>query len=138
MGSGRMTLITIYERIEYLASGLETKVVFLDHLSILLSGLDGDERQMIDRTMTRLRSLVERTGISLFLVCHTTSLGDGQSRRRRPRSTSTASEVAEVLDNCQMQLLHSKEISRANLNEMLRQCEFLKIAIQAKLVSHVG
>ena len=49
-----------------------------------------------------------------------------------------ASEVAEVLDSCQMQLLHSKEISRANLNEMLRQCEYLKIAIQAKLVSHVS
>ena len=45
-------------------------MVFLDHLSILLSGLDGDERRMIDTTMTRLRSLVERTGISLFLVSH--------------------------------------------------------------------
>jgi twinkle protein len=55
-----------------MASGLETKVVFLDHLSILLSGLDGnnDERKMIDQTMTRLRSLTERTGISLFLVSH--------------------------------------------------------------------
>ena len=60
----------IYERIEYMASGLETRVVFLDHLSILLSGLDGDERKMIDTTMTKLRSLVERTGISLFLVSH--------------------------------------------------------------------
>ncbi len=45
-----------------MASGLETRVVFLDHLSILLSGLDGDERRMLDITMTRLRSLVERTG----------------------------------------------------------------------------
>ena len=53
-----------------MASALETRVVFLDHLSILLSGLDGDERRMIDNTMTRLRSLVERTGISLFLVSH--------------------------------------------------------------------
>ena len=60
----------IYNRIEYLASGLETKVIFLDHLSILLSGLDGDERRMIDTTMTKLRSLVERTGIALFLVSH--------------------------------------------------------------------
>ena len=60
----------IYSRIEYLASGLETRVVFLDHLSILLSGLDGDERRTIDKTMTNLRSLVERTGIHLFLVSH--------------------------------------------------------------------
>ena len=60
----------IYNRCEYLAMGLDTKIIFLDHLSILLSGLQGDERKMIDQTMTRLRSLVERTGISLFLVSH--------------------------------------------------------------------
>ena len=60
----------IYNRIEYMATGLECRVIFLDHLSILLSGLDGDERRMIDATMTKLRSLVERTGIALFLVSH--------------------------------------------------------------------
>jgi len=60
----------IYNRIEYLATGLDTRIIFLDHLSILLSGLDGDERRMIDTTMTKLRSLVERTGIAMFLVSH--------------------------------------------------------------------
>jgi twinkle protein len=60
----------IYNRIEYLATGLDCKIIILDHLSILLSGLEGDERRMIDTTMTRLRSLVERTGIALFLVSH--------------------------------------------------------------------
>ena len=60
----------IYNRIEYLATGLDCKVIILDHLSILLSGLEGDERRMIDVTMTKLRSLVERTGIALFLVSH--------------------------------------------------------------------
>ena len=60
----------IYNRIEYMATGLDCKVIFLDHLSILLSGLEGDERRMLDQTMTRLRSLVERTGIALFLVSH--------------------------------------------------------------------
>jgi twinkle protein len=59
-----------YNRIEYLASGLDCRIVFLDHLSILLSGLEGEERRMIDQTMTKLRSLVERTGIALFLVSH--------------------------------------------------------------------
>jgi len=60
----------IYNRIEYLAAGLDARVIFLDHLSILLSGLDGDERRMIDTTMTKLRSLVERTGVAMFLVSH--------------------------------------------------------------------
>ena len=69
-GFGSYDPDTIYSRIEYLACGLECRIVFLDHLSILLSGLDGDERRMIDTTMTKLRSLVERTGITLFLVSH--------------------------------------------------------------------
>ena len=69
-GFGSYDPDVIYNRIEYLSQGLDCKVVFLDHLSILLSGLEGDERRMIDTTMTRLRSLVERTGISLFLVSH--------------------------------------------------------------------
>lgn len=69
-GFGSFDPDTIYQRIEYMASGLECRIIFLDHISILLSGLDGDERRMIDQTMTRLRSLVERTGITLFLVSH--------------------------------------------------------------------
>ena len=69
---GSLSSDTIYSRIEYMALGLDTKVVFLDHLSILLSGMDGsmDERRTIDKTMTDLRSLVERTKIKLFLVSH--------------------------------------------------------------------
>jgi len=69
-GFGSFDPDVIYNRIEYLAAGLDCRVIFLDHLSILLSGLDGDERKMIDTTMTRLRSLVERTGIAMFLVSH--------------------------------------------------------------------
>ena len=71
---------------EYLAQGLDVKIVFLDHLSILLSGLDGDERRVIDQTMTRLRSLVERTGITMFLVSHL----------RRPSGDQNHEEGARV------------------------------------------
>jgi len=69
-GFGSFDPDLIYNRIEYLAAGLDARIIFLDHLSILLSGLDGDERRMIDTTMTKLRSLVERTGVAMFLVSH--------------------------------------------------------------------
>ena len=69
-GFGSFDPDIIYNRLEYLATGLDVKVIFLDHISILMSGLEGDERRMIDQTMTKLRSLVERTGIALFLVSH--------------------------------------------------------------------
>ena len=78
-GFGSYEADIIYNRIEYLACGLECRIIFLDHLSILLSGLDGDERRTIDITMTRLRSLVERTGIALFLVSHLRRTGNDRT-----------------------------------------------------------
>jgi twinkle protein len=86
-GFGSFDPDLIYNRIEYLAAGLDTRVIFLDHLSILLSGLDGDERRMIDTTMTKLRSLVERTGIALFLVSHLRRTSSDQNHEEGARVT---------------------------------------------------
>jgi twinkle protein len=86
-GFGSFDPDLIYNRIEYLATGLDTKVIFLDHLSILLSGLDGDERRMIDTTMTRLRSLVERTGVAMFLVSHLRRTSSDQNHEEGARVT---------------------------------------------------
>ena len=86
-GFGSFDPDLIYNRIEYLATGLDTRVIFLDHLSILLSGLDGDERRMIDTTMTKLRSLVERTGIAMFLVSHLRRASGDQNHEEGARVT---------------------------------------------------
>jgi twinkle protein len=61
----------LLSKIRYLAKGLGVRWVILDHLSIVISGLESyDERKLIDVTMTKLRSLVEATGIGLILVSH--------------------------------------------------------------------
>ena len=62
----------ILDRVRYMAKALDCKWVFLDHLSNLVSGQEdnGDERKSIDILMTKLRSLVEETGIGLLLVSH--------------------------------------------------------------------
>mgnify|MGYP003115122801 FL=1 len=61
----------ILSRVRYMAQALECKWIFIDHLSILVSGQDeGDERKSIDVLMTKLRSLVEQTGIGMLLVSH--------------------------------------------------------------------
>ena len=86
-GFGSFDPDLIINRIEYLACGLDTRVIFVDHLSILLSGLDGDERKMIDQTMTRLRSLVERTGITMFLVSHLRRTNSDQNHEEGARVT---------------------------------------------------
>ena len=62
----------ILSKIRYMAKSLDCKWIFLDHLSILVSGQEdnGDERKSIDILMTKLRSLVEETGIGLLLISH--------------------------------------------------------------------
>ena len=102
-GFGSFEPDLIYNRIEYMATGLECRVIFLDHLSILLSGLDGDERKMIDKTMTRLRSLVERTGIALFLVSHLRRQGNDKHSHEEGGRVSLSSlrgshSIAQISD----------------------------------------
>ena len=80
LGTGRVYLYdhfgsteveNLLSRVRYLARALDCRWIILDHLSIVVSGLDGeDERKLIDRAMTLLRTLVEETGIGLILVSH--------------------------------------------------------------------
>jgi twinkle protein len=61
----------ILNRVRYMVKALDCKWIFLDHLSILVSGQEGtDERRSIDILMTKLRSIVEETNCSLMLVSH--------------------------------------------------------------------
>lgn len=61
----------LLSRVRYMAKGLDCKWIILDHLSIVVSDQsEGDERKAIDSIMTKLRSLVQETGVGLFLVSH--------------------------------------------------------------------
>lgn len=68
---GSTEIDNLLAKVRYMARGLGVRWVILDHLSIVVSGLEGDdERRLIDRAMTQLRTLVEDTGIGLHLVSH--------------------------------------------------------------------
>ena len=68
---GSSDIDNLVSRVRFMARGLGCNWVVLDHLSIVVSGMgDGDERRLIDNTMTMLRTLVEETGIGLILVSH--------------------------------------------------------------------
>ena len=70
---GSTAVDTIVNRIQYMVKGMGCKHIFLDHVSILVSGLTGqvtDERRLIDQIMTTLRKLVQELDICLFLVSH--------------------------------------------------------------------
>ena len=80
MGKGRMFMYdhfgstsedNLLSKVRYLAKGLDCKWIVLDHLSIVVSDQEvQDERKAIDSIMTKLRQLVQETGIGLFLVSH--------------------------------------------------------------------
>jgi len=60
-------------KIRYMAVGLGCRFIILDHISIVVSGLDEiaeSERKTIDKLMTRMRSLIEETNIGLLAVVH--------------------------------------------------------------------
>jgi twinkle protein len=68
---GSTSVDNIINRVRFMARGLACKYVFVDHVSIIVSAQEsGDERKAIDEIMTKLRMLVQETGISLFVVSH--------------------------------------------------------------------
>ena len=61
----------IVATVRYMAKALDCKYIMLDHISIIVSAQsNGDERKAIDEVMTKLRTMVESTGVSLILVSH--------------------------------------------------------------------
>lgn len=68
---GSTDIDNIVSRVRYMAKALDCKYVFLDHITIVVSSQQNpDERKALDEVMTKLRMLVQETGISLFVVSH--------------------------------------------------------------------
>lgn len=68
---GSTDVDTLLSKMRYMVRACECKWLFLDHLSIVVSGLtEGDERRLIDNIMTTLRKFVEETDVGLFVVSH--------------------------------------------------------------------
>jgi twinkle protein len=64
-------LDNIIKKVRQMSKVYGCKHVVLDHISIIVSGQDqGDERKALDAITTRLRHLVEETGINLHVVSH--------------------------------------------------------------------
>ena len=114
LGTGRLYLYdhfgslapdVLLNRIRYCITSLDCDYVVLDHLSILVSGMEQaqDERRAIDYTMTKLRSLVEETGCGMILVSHlrrpqgTKGYEDGQQTSLSGlRGSASISQLADI------------------------------------------
>lgn len=84
---GSVSEDNLLSKIRYLVTSVDCKIIFLDHISIVVSGMEGgDERRMIDNTMTKLRSLVEELKFSLVIVSHL-KRPDGRGHEEGARTT---------------------------------------------------
>ena len=95
---GSLDKDSLLSNMRYLAVSEGCDFIFLDHISIAVSGLDGgDERKLIDYLMTKLRSLVEETGVGMIVVSHL----------RRTDGTQTSHEEGGVTSLSQLRGSHA-------------------------------
>ena len=68
---GSIDVAVLSNRIRYLVRNCGVGWIVLDHISIMVSGIEGgDERRLIDNLMTQIRTLAEELNIGIFIVSH--------------------------------------------------------------------
>lgn len=84
---GSMDCKKLISKLEYLAVGKQVDFIILDHISMVVSGLESDnERKDIDMLMTSLRGFIERTGVGVIAIVHL----------KRPQGGKSYNEGREV------------------------------------------
>ena len=90
-------------RLRFLAKGLDCDFIVLDHISIVVSGLDtNDERRTIDVLMTKLRSFVQETKVGLIIISHLKKpFGKGyeEGAQTSINSLRGSASIAQISDN---------------------------------------
>lgn len=79
----------LFSKLGYMADGLECGVILLDHISIVVSGMEdnSDERKTIDRIMTKLKAFAKAKGVVVVVICHLKNPDKGKSHEEgRPVS----------------------------------------------------
>lgn len=75
---GSLDIDNLISKLTYFAKGCQCDWLFLDHVSIVVSGMgDGDERRLIDNLMTHIRSFVEATGVGMIIISHLKRVENG-------------------------------------------------------------
>ena len=68
---GSLESDNLLNKIRYMVQGCGCNYIILDHISIVVSGMEGgDERRAIDNMMTKLRGLTEEVNCGMILVSH--------------------------------------------------------------------
>lgn len=129
LGTGRVFLYdhfgstdidTIIENITYFARAANCKYIFLDHISIMVSGGDqGDERKALDEIMTKLRTTVQELDIALIIVSHlkrpSGDIGHEQgavTSLAQLRGSAAIAQLSDIVIGIERNQQHDDELER--------------------------
>lgn len=84
----------LLSKFRYMAVGLGVDFILFDHVSMVVSGSKAseDERRLIDRIETCLRSLIQETGVGVIQVAHIKK-GKGDTQDPEEGGKVTASDI---------------------------------------------
>lgn len=86
---GSLSGENLMDKIRYMTLAEQCDFIILDHISIAISGLEGDnERKLIDILMTQMRSLVEETGVGMLVISHLRRLSNESTSHEEGGATS--------------------------------------------------
>lgn len=81
----------LFSKMSYMVDGLGCNPVVLDHVSIVVSALEGDtdERKAIDRIMTKLKAFAKNKGVTVVVICHLKNPDKGKPHEEGRQVTVT-------------------------------------------------
>lgn len=108
----------ILSTIRFMAGACNCKYVFLDHLTMVVSGLAGDdERRALDYLSTRLAMMVEELDFTLFAISHVND--EGQTRGSR-----NIGKVADLRIDLSRELTATNPVTRNTTHMMCSKNRF--------------
>jgi len=108
----------ILGNIRFLASACDCDYVFLDHISMVVSGLNDErERQSLDYISTRLAMMVEEINFALIVVSHVNDEG-------KTRGSRNISKIADVWVHADRDIISPNLVTRNTTKITVRKNRF--------------
>ncbi len=105
----------ILDIIRYMATACECKFIFLDHITMVVTGFENDdERKKLDYLSTRMAMLVTELDFTLFLVSHV----NDDNKTRGSRNISKVAHLWLHLDrNLESESLDARNTTRVTIKK---------------------
>ena len=124
---GSTDVDNIISRMRYLAVGCQCQFIVLDHVSMVVSGLDVDERKTLDMLMTRIRSEVcEQTNVGVIAVSHLKRNGGKDSFNEGGQVSVTDLRGSAALEQLSDIVISAERDQQSNENSALTTLRILK------------